>query len=145
MAQPPLVIHCLDRFQNDLGATLQVRHGSVDFLRLDDDEPVDKVRVNCPDRSILLEHALKFLNAPVGETTTTNPDPLEHAVASQLVHHQGRVQEQGGLVVVWHNASDEVGIGRIEGGEQGVKLGSEGGGDGFEDLGAGILSLLLLL
>ena len=49
MAQPPLVIHCLDRFQNDLGATLQVRHSSVDFLRLDDDEPVDKVGVHRPD------------------------------------------------------------------------------------------------
>ena len=61
------------------------------------------------------------------------------------MHHQGGVQQQGGLVVVGHNASDEVGIGRIEGGEQGVKLGSEGGGDGFENLGAGILSLLLLL
>ena len=48
-------------------------------------------------------------------------------------------------MVVGHNASDKVGIGRVEGGEQGVKLGSEGGGDGFEDLGAGILSLLLLL
>ena len=145
MAQPPLVIHCLDRFQNDLGATLQVRHSSVDFLRLDDDEPVDKVRVNCPDRSILLEHALKFLNAPVGETTTANPDPLEHAVASQLVHHQGRVQEQGGLVVVWHDATDEVGIGGVEGGQELVKLGPEGGGHGLEDLGPGVLALLLLL
>ena len=48
-------------------------------------------------------------------------------------------------MVVGHNASDEVGIGLVEGGEQGFQLGSEGRGDGFEDLGAGILSLLLLL
>ena len=48
-------------------------------------------------------------------------------------------------MVVGHNASDEVGIGLVEGGEQGVELGSEGRGDSFEDLGAGILSLLLLL
>merc|ERR1719391_1874088 len=48
-------------------------------------------------------------------------------------------------VVVWHNASDEVGIGGVEGGQQGVKLGSEGRGDGFESLGSGVLSLLLLL
>ena len=48
-------------------------------------------------------------------------------------------------MVVGHNASDEVGIGRIEGGEQGVKLRPEGRGDGFESLGTSVLSLLLLL
>merc|ERR1719391_548231 len=47
-------------------------------------------------------------------------------------------------VVVWHNASDEVGIGGVEGGQQGIKLGSEGRGHGFESLGTGVLSLLLL-
>ena len=47
-------------------------------------------------------------------------------------------------MVVGHNASDEVGIGRVKGGEQGVELGPEGRGHGFEDLGACILSLLLL-
>ena len=88
---------------------------------------------------------LEFFEAPVRETTAANPDALQHSVAGELMHYQGRVQQQGGLVVVGHNASDEVGIGRIEGGEQGVELGSEGGGHGFEDLGAGILSLLLLL
>ena len=82
---------------------------------------------------------------PVRETTTADPDAFQDSVAGELMHHQGRVQQQGGLVVVGHNAADEVGIGRVEGGEQGVKLGSEGGGDGFEDLGAGVLSLLLLL
>ena len=87
---------------------------------------------------------MKFFGTPVRETTTTDPDALQDSVAGELVHHQGRVQQQGGLVVVGHNASDEVGIGLVEGGQQGVELGSEGRGDGLEDLGAGILSLLLL-
>ena len=129
MAKAPFVIHGLDRFENDLSAALQVGHSSVDFLGLDDDEAVDKVRVNCP----------------VGETPATDPDAFEDAVASKLVHHQGGVQQQGGLVVVWHDASDEVGIGLIERGQKLVKLRPERGGDRFEDLGTGVLSLLLLL
>ena len=48
-------------------------------------------------------------------------------------------------MVVWHNASDEVGIGGVEGGQKLVKLRPECRGDGFENLGTGILSLLLLL
>ena len=53
---------------------------------------------------------LKFFEAPVRETTAANPDALQYSVAGELVHYQGRVQQQGGLVVVGHNASDEVGI-----------------------------------
>ena len=53
---------------------------------------------------------LKFFEAPVRETTAANPDALQHSIACELVHYQGRVQQQGGLVVVGHNASDEVGI-----------------------------------
>ena len=48
-------------------------------------------------------------------------------------------------MVVGHNASDEVGISGVEGSEQGVQLGPEGRGHRFKDLGACILSLLLLL
>ena len=86
-----------------------------------------------------------FLDAPVGETPATDPDALEHTVASELVHHKSRVKKQGSLVVVWDNASDKVGIGGVEGGQQGIKLGPEGRGDCFESLGSGVLSLLLLL
>ena len=85
------------------------------------------------------------MDAPVGETPATDPDALEHTVASKLVHHKSRVKKQGSLVVVWHNAPDEVGIGGVEGGEQGVELGPERRGDGFEDLWTGVLSLFLLL
>ena len=40
-----------------------------------------------------------FFDAPVGETPATDPDALEHTVASQLVHDQGRLH----LVVVMNN------------------------------------------
>ena len=90
--------------------------------------------------------ALKlFVDTPVRETTSANPDALQDSVAGELMHHQGGVEQQGGLVVVGHDASDEVGIGRIEGGEQSVKLSPEGRGDGFESLRTGVLSFLLLL
>ena len=83
--------------------------------------------------------------SPVGETTTADTDSLEHAVAGELVHHQRGVQQEGRLVVVGHDATDEVGVGRVQSGQQLVKLGPEGGGDGLEDLGSGVLALLLLL
>ena len=82
---------------------------------------------------------------PVGETTAADTDALEDAVAGELVHHQRGVQQEGRLVVVGHDATDEVGISGVEGGEQGVELGPEGRGHGFEGLGSSILSLLLLL
>ena len=82
---------------------------------------------------------------PVGETTTADTDSLEHAVAGQLVHHQGGVQQEGRLVVVGHDAPDEVGVGRVQGGQELVKLGPEGRGHGLEDFGSGVLALLLLL
>ena len=54
---------------------------------------------------------------PVGESLSADPDALQHTVAGELMHHQGRVEQQGGLVVVGHNAADEVGIGQVEGGQ----------------------------
>ena len=62
-----------------------------------------------------------------------------------LVHYKSRVKKQRRLVVVGHDAPDEVGVGRVQSGQQLVQLGPEGGGDGLEDLGAGVLTLLLLL
>ena len=53
--------------------------------------------------------------SPVGEATHADPDALEHTVAGQLVHHKGGVEEKRRLVVVWHDATDEVGVGRVEG------------------------------
>ena len=48
-------------------------------------------------------------------------------------------------MVVGHDAPDEVGVGRVQSGQELVKLRPEGGGHGLEDLGAGVLTLLLLL
>ena len=81
---------------------------------------------------------------PVGETTTADTDSLEHAVAGQLVHHQGGVQQEGRLVVVGHDAPDEVGVGRVQGGQEGVQLRSEGRRDRLEDLRPCVLTLLFL-
>ena len=81
---------------------------------------------------------------PVGETTTADTDSLEHAVASELVHHQGGVQQEGRLVVVGHDAPDEVGVGRVQSGQEGVQLRSEGRRDRLEDLRPCVLTLLFL-
>ena len=48
-------------------------------------------------------------------------------------------------MVVWHNASDEVGTGGVEGGQKLVKLRPDRRRDGFENLWTSILSLFLLL
>ena len=61
------------------------------------------------------------------------------------MHYKSRVKKERRLVVVGHDAPDEVGVGRVQSGQELVKLGPEGGGHGLEDLGAGVLTLLLLL
>ena len=45
---PPLVVHGLDRGEDDGSTLLQIWLGCVHLLRLDDDEPVDKVGVDRP-------------------------------------------------------------------------------------------------
>ena len=61
------------------------------------------------------------------------------------MHYKSRVKKKRRLVVVGHDAPDEVGVGGVQSGQQLVKLGPEGGGDGLENLGSGVLALLLLL
>ena len=61
------------------------------------------------------------------------------------MHYKSRVKKKRRLVVVGHDAPDEVGVGRVQSGQELVKLGPEGGGHGLEDLGPGVLALLLLL
>ena len=48
-------------------------------------------------------------------------------------------------MVVGHDAPDEVGVGRVQSRQELVKLGPECGRHGLEDLGSGVLTLLLLL
>ena len=60
MAKPPLVIHLLDRLQNDLCSLFQISTARVNVFWLDDDEAVNKVRVDSPDKELLL-NILQFL------------------------------------------------------------------------------------
>ena len=66
----------------------------MNLLGFDNDEPMDKIRVNCP----------------VWEAPATDPDALQHPVAGELVHHKGRVEQERRLKVVWNNAANEVRI-----------------------------------
>ena len=61
-----------------------------------------------------------------------------------LVHYKSRVKKQRRLVVVGHDAPDEVGVGRVQSGQEGVQLRSEGRRDGLEDLRPCVLTLLFL-
>ena len=61
------------------------------------------------------------------------------------MHHQGRIEQSGRLVVVWHDASDEMGISQVQSGQQGIQLRSEGRRNCLEGLWTGIFTLLLLL
>ena len=82
---------------------------------------------------------------PVGEATSADSDALKHAVAGQLVHHKGRIEQSGRLMVVWHDAPDEVGISQVQSGQQGIQLRSEGGRHRLEGFWTGVFALLLLL
>ena len=86
-----------------------------------------------------------FKSQPVGEATSADSDALKHTVAGQLVHHKRRIKQSGRLVVVWHNASDEMGISLVQGGQKGIQLGSEGRRHCLESFWTGIFALLLLL
>ena len=62
MAKPPLIVHLLDRFQNDLCSLFQVGAARVNLFRLDDDEPVNKVRIDGPDKGLLLINDIFEIN-----------------------------------------------------------------------------------
>merc|ERR1712079_903749 len=64
----------------------------------------------------------------VWESLPTDGDTGQHTVALVLVHHKVRLHTSGLLVGVGHNATDEVGLGLVEGGHQVVKLALEVGG-----------------
>merc|ERR1719510_1883384 len=67
----------------------------------------------------------------VGEAHAADGDTGQHAVALVLVHHQAGLNTAGLFVGVGHHATDEAGVGLVEGGHQVVQLALEVGGDGL--------------
>merc|ERR1719428_575808 len=86
-----------------------------------------------------------WIHRPVRESTPADPDALQDTIASELVHHKGRVEQAGGLVVVGDDTADEVGVSLVQGGQQGIELCSERRRDSLEGLWSGVFSLLFLL
>merc|ERR550539_2045766 len=67
----------------------------------------------------------------VGEAHAADGDTGQDTVALVLVHHQTRLDTSGDLVGVGHHATDEAGVGLVEGVHQVVQLALEVGGDGL--------------
>merc|ERR1719192_1635334 len=78
----------------------------------------------------------------VGESSAADGDTSKDTVALVLVHHQARLHATRLLVGVGHHATDEVGLGLVEGGHQVVELALEVGGDGLAAL--ALLPVLVL-
>merc|ERR1719412_3551849 len=78
----------------------------------------------------------------VGEASSADGDTGQHAVALVLVHDEAGLHTSGDLVGVGHHATDEVGVGLVEGGHQVIKLALEEGG---HSLTASLLLPVLIL
>ena len=78
----------------------------------------------------------------VGEASAANSDSGKHTVALVLVHDKPRLHTSRLLVGVGHHATDEVGLGLVEGGHQVVQLALEVGGHGLAAL--ALLTVLVL-
>merc|ERR1719278_2147230 len=78
----------------------------------------------------------------VGEASSADGDTGQHTVALVLVHDEAGLHTSGDLVGVGHNATDEVGLGLVEGGHQVIKLALEVGGDSLATL--ALLPVLVL-
>ena len=59
---------------------------------------------------------------PVGEPSHADPDALKDTVAGQLMQHEPGIDLSGHLVVVGHDAADEVRLGGVQGRHQRVQL-----------------------
>merc|ERR1719412_306673 len=78
----------------------------------------------------------------VGEASSADGNTGQHTVALVLVHDQAGLHTSGDLVGVGHHATDEVGVGLVEGGHQVIKLTLEEGG---HSLAASLLLPVLVL
>merc|ERR1711884_355005 len=78
----------------------------------------------------------------VGEASSADGNTGQHTVALVLVHDEAGLHTSGDLVGVGHNATDEVGVGLVEGGHQVIKLALKEGG---HSLAASLLLPVLIL
>ena len=103
-----------------------------------------EVRIKHPEQNYLeiVPRSRGRMISPVGESAHADPDSLEHAVASQLVHDEGGLHLARLLVGVGHKATHKVGLAGVEGGHQLNQGNQVDGGDG---LAATLLLLLALL
>ena len=77
---------------------------------------------------------------PVGETSHTDPNTFKHTITSELMHDKWRLNFNGLLVGVGHNATDEVGLSLVKSTHELTKLNKVDRGYGLSTR-----SLLLLL
>merc|ERR550532_63808 len=87
-------------------------------------------------------HLVVRVEHPIWESAHADPDTLQHTVTGQLVHDQWGLNISGLLVGVGHQATDEVGLARVEGGHQLIERHQV---DGGHSLAAASLLLLLAL
>merc|ERR550532_50574 len=87
-------------------------------------------------------HLVVRVEHPIWESAHADPDTLQHTVTGQLVHDQWGLNISGLLVGVGHQATDEVGLARVEGGHQLIERHQV---DGGHSLTAASLLLLLAL
>ena len=59
---------------------------------------------------------------PVGKTSHANSDAFEDTIAGQLMQDESGLDLSGHLVVVGHDATDEVGLSGVESRHQRVQL-----------------------
>merc|ERR1719400_144954 len=89
-----------------------------------------------------VSHLVVGVEHPIWESAHADSDTLQHTVTGQLVHDQWGLNISGLLVGVGHQATDEVGLARVEGGHQLIERHQV---DGGHSLAAASLLLLLAL
>merc|ERR1719195_2183612 len=87
-----------------------------------------------------VSHLVVGVEHPIRESAHADPDTLQHTITGQLVHDQWGLHISGLLVGVGHQATDEVGLARVEGDHQLVERDEVDRGDSLA-----AASLLLLL
>ena len=64
---------------------------------------------------VIVDHSVR-------EATHANPDAFKHTIASQLMQNEWRLHTTRLLVVIGHNATDEVRLSAVQGGHKSLKL-----------------------